>query len=68
MRQFRPERKHTPICLIRLPWPKRFFEAANDASDRLRYLVGEDAHKMLAKREKDGVAAYMEGFYEEYVK
>lgn len=46
---------------------EKMLEAANDPSDRLRYLVGNDAHEMMAKRETDGVGAYMEEMYVQYV-
>ena len=42
------------------------FEAATDASDRLRYLAGDDAKMMHSDRLLRGPEKYMEASYDEY--
>ena len=45
---------------------EKIFEAANDASDRLRYLVGDDAEKMWAMRVEKGAETYVEKTHQKY--
>ena len=47
---------------------ERIFEAANDASDRLRYLVGDDAHQMMAKRLEVGAEKCIQDTLQGYLK
>ena len=47
---------------------EKIWEAANDSSERLRYLVGNDAHEMMAFRNKNGAEAYVQKYYENYIK
>lgn len=57
---------------VSLPDPiavaEKIFEAANDQSDRLRYLVGEDAHLMMEKRNTNGAESFIQDTYEKYLK
>lgn len=39
---------------------EKIWEAANDPSERLRYLVGKDAEAMFARRQEIGAQAFME--------
>ncbi len=54
-----------------LPDPKEvaqlIYEVAHDESERLRYLIGEDAEAVMAKRIKEGAEAYRLGVYEGFV-
>ncbi|MFK8006719.1 MAG: SDR family oxidoreductase [Saprospiraceae bacterium] len=43
---------------------KKIFEAANDDSDRLRYLVGDDAESYFAKRKEIGAEEYVRMIYQ----
>ena len=45
---------------------EKIFEAANDASDRLRYLVGDDANQMMAKRLADGAEKFIEDTFQKF--
>ncbi|MEM9823528.1 MAG: SDR family oxidoreductase [Bacteroidota bacterium] len=42
-------------------------QAAEDASDRLRYLVGEDAIEMWAFRQKEGAQKYVQRSYQRFI-
>ena len=50
------------------PVAEKILEAANDPSDRLRYLVGEDAHKMMKFRNENGPEAYVKKYLNDYLK
>ena len=43
---------------------QKIYEAAVDSSNRLRYLVGEDAEHLVARRKEIGVEALMDELYE----
>ena len=45
---------------------EKIFEAANDASDRLRYLVGDDAEQMMEKRLTDGAEKFIKDTYQNF--
>ena len=47
---------------------EKIFEAANDESDRLRYLVGDDAESYFAKRKEVGAEKYVEDVYQSFIK
>ncbi len=47
---------------------EKIFEAANDESDRLRYLVGDDAESYFAKRKEIGAEEYVEMIYQSFKK
>ena len=47
---------------------EKVFEAANDDSDRLRYLVGDDAESYFAKRKEIGAEEYVKMTYQNYRK
>ena len=46
----------------------KIFEAANDSSERLRYLVGNDAEKMMARRLEKGAEAYITSTANDFLK
>ena len=46
---------------------EKIFEAANDESDRLRYLVGDDAESYFAKRKEIGAEEYMKDVYQSFI-
>lgn len=50
-----------------MPVAEKIFEAATDPSDRLRYLVGDDAEMMMAKRLEKGAEEYVKSTYENYM-
>ena len=45
---------------------EKIFEAANDESDRLRYLVGDDAESYFAKRKEVGAEEYVKDIYQNF--
>jgi len=45
---------------------KKIFEAANDSSERLRYLVGDDAEQMMEKRLTNGSEKFVEDTYRKF--
>ena len=45
---------------------KKIFKAANDSSNRLRYLVGDDAEAMMEKRLTDGAEKFVEDIYQKF--
>jgi len=47
---------------------EKIFEAANDESDRLRYLVGDDAESYFAKRKEVGAEEYVKDIYQNFIK
>lgn len=47
---------------------EKVFEAANDDSDRLRYLVGDDAESYFAKRKEIGAEEYVKTTYRNFEK
>jgi len=47
---------------------EKIFEAANDDSERLRYLVGDDAESYFAKRKKIGAEEYVKMTYQNFIK
>lgn len=47
---------------------EKIFEAANDDSDRLRYLVGDDAEAMMARRLEIGAEEYIARTYKNFLK
>lgn len=47
---------------------EKIFEAANDDSDRLRYLVGDDAESYFAKRKEIGAEEYLSETYHNFIK
>ena len=65
VRKYRNDRQNS------LPDPihvaQKIYEAANDPSDRLRYLIGKDAEKMLTLREKEGAEKYILHQYQNYL-
>jgi len=60
-RKIRQESLPDPIAVA-----EKIFEAANDSSDRLRYLVGDDAEAMMEKRLKDGADKFIEDIYQKF--
>lgn len=46
---------------------EKIYEAATDASERLRYLVGKDAERLVEQRREMGPQAFMLGLYERMV-
>ena len=46
---------------------EKIFEAANDPTGRLRYLVREDAENMIAYRKGEGAEKYIQQQYQNYV-
>ena len=46
---------------------EKIFEAANDPSDRLRYLVGNDAEKMWKLRQEEGAENYIQKQLKNYL-
>lgn len=46
---------------------EKIFEAANDDSDRLRYLVGDDAERMWKQRTENGGEDYVKTVYEKFI-
>lgn len=46
---------------------EKVFEAANDESNRLRYLVGEDAEAYFANRKKIGAEEYVKMTYQNFI-
>ena len=46
---------------------EKIFEAADDPSDRLRYLVGEDAENLMDIRKKDGPEGFVKWQYANYL-
>ena len=62
-RKIRRESLPDPIIVA-----EKIFEAANDSSDRLRYLVGEDAQMMMEKRETNGAENFIKDIYKKYSK
>lgn len=61
IRKKRQETLPNPIVVA-----EKIFEAANDSSDRLRYLVGDDAEKMWAMRVEKGGEAFVEATNRNY--
>ncbi len=47
---------------------EKIFEAANDESERLRYLVGDDAESYFAKRREVGGEKYVNDVYQNFIK
>lgn len=66
MRDYRNARQDS------LPDPKEValvaFKAATDDSDQLRYLIGKDAHQMMAKRNEIGAENYIQSVFNDYNK
>ncbi len=64
-KKFRNDRQENlpdPIEVAKLA-----FRAATDGTDRLRYLIGKDAEKMMNLRESLGAEKFVERQYEEYM-
>ena len=47
---------------------EKIFQAANDDSDRFRYLVGDDAESYFSKRKEIGAEEYVEMTYQNFIK
>lgn len=47
---------------------EKVFEAVNDDSDRLRYLVGDDAESYFAERKEKGGEEYVKNVYQNFIK
>ena len=63
IRNQRQESLPDPIAVA-----QKILEAANDDSDRLRYLVGADAHELMEKRLEKGSEAFVNSIYQNYMK
>jgi len=58
------KRSHLPDPIV---VAQLIHEISEDASDRLRYLIGEDAHKMWAFRQKEGAEKYIQQTYQKFI-